>query len=97
MIYRFTAPLPVLHAHAKAEFAAHWDKPQTAVTPASSPPFTEKDIALITTGFGVTADWMVPPADAVGTMYMSADGQFSHRPAVFIDTKNSVLYFYMTD
>ena len=97
LLYRFSAPLPTLHAHARAEFAAHWDKPTVSSTPASASPLTEKDISQMTASFGANFDWMVPPANAIGTVYISSDGQTSHRPTIFVDATNGVLYFWMTD
>jgi hypothetical protein len=96
-VYRFSAPAADLHAHAVAEFTSHWDKPQLKQTPGSSSPITNHDIALYKSGFGIDADWMLPPADAVGTIYQSADGQSSHRPLIFVDETHAVLYFQMTD
>jgi hypothetical protein len=97
LIYRFSAPKADLHAHAQNEFAAHWDKPQLKKIPDSKSPITDHEITLYKTGFGIDADWMLPLADAVGTLYESADGQFSHRPTIFVDDTNGVLYFQMTD
>jgi len=97
LIYRFSAPVADLHTHAQAEFAAHWDKPQLKKTPDSPSPITVREITLYESGFGIDAGWMLPPSNAVGTLYESADGQFSHRPLVFVDEANGVLYFQMTD
>ncbi|WP_168567278.1 hypothetical protein [Crateriforma spongiae] len=96
-IYRFSAPLADLHAHAQAEFTAHWDKPQFQKTPSSGSPITDHEIKLYKTGFGIDAGWMLPPSNALGTFYESVDGQFSHRPTIFVDDQNGVLYFQMTD
>ena len=97
LIYRFSAPVTDLHSHAKAEFAAHWDKPQFKTTPNVPSPITDHDIALYESGFSVQADWMLPHRGEIGTLYESADGQFSHRPTIFVDDTNGVLYFQMTD
>ena len=97
LIYRFSAPVSDLHAHAQAEFAAHWDKPQLKKTTSSRSPITDHEIKLYKTGFGIDADWMLPPPNALGTLYESADEQFSHRPTIFTDDENGVLYFQMTD
>lgn len=97
LIYRFSAPVTDLHAHAQAEFGAHWDKPQLKKAPGSTSPITDHEIKLHKTGFGIDTDWMLPPSNAVGTLYESADGQFSHRPTIFVDDANGVLYFQMTD
>ncbi|NOX52960.1 MAG: hypothetical protein GXP27_00680 [Planctomycetes bacterium] len=97
LIYRFSGSLPDLHAHAHAEFAAHWEKPRLKKTRNSPSPITEHTIALYKSGFGVDADWMLPPPEAFGTLYESADGRSSHRPRIFVDEANGVLYFHMTD
>lgn len=97
LIYRFAAPVADLHAHALTEFAAHWDKPQSKSTSGSASPITEYEIQLYESGFGIECDWLLPPANAVGTLYESADGQFSHRPTIFVDETNEVLYFRMAD
>ncbi|MCS7468293.1 hypothetical protein NZK35_16700 [Stieleria sp. ICT_E10.1] len=97
LIYRFSAPDADLHAHAQAEFAAHWDKPKLKTIPGSTSPITDHEVKLYKSGFGIDADWMLPPSNAVGTLYESADGQFSHRPTIFVDDANGVLYFQMTD
>jgi hypothetical protein len=97
LIYRFSAPAADLHAHAHAEFTAHWDKPQLQKTPSSASPITDHEINLYKTGFGIDADWILPPSNALGTLYESSDGQFSHRPTIFVDDENGVLYFRMTD
>lgn len=97
LIYRFSAPVSVLHNHAQNEFAAHWDSPRPKKTPDSPPPIGEPEVAMYESGFGIEADWMLPPPDAVGTLYESADGRVSHRPVIFVDDVNRVLYFKMTD
>ena len=97
LIYCFSAPVADLHAHAQSEFAAHWDKPQTKTTLGSKSPITDHEIEFYKNGFGIDADWMLPPSNAVGTLYESADGQFSHRPTIFVDDATAVLYFQMTD
>jgi hypothetical protein len=97
LIYRFSAPVADLHAHAQAEFTAHWDKLLVKKTPGSTSPITDHEIKLYKSGFGISGDWMLPPPNAVGTLYESADGQFSHRPTIFVDDANGVLYFQMTD
>jgi hypothetical protein len=97
LIYRISAPVADLHAHAQAEFAAHWDKPKLKTTPKSRSPITDHEIALYKSGFGIDAKWMLPASDAIGTLYESADGRFSHRPTIFVDEANGILYFQMTD
>lgn len=97
LLYRFSGSIDELHSHAEAEFAAHWDKPQVEETPNSPSPFTQHNIEFVEAGFGVDAAWMLPPADAIGTVYASADGQSSHRPTILVDEAHGVLYFWMTD
>ena len=97
LIYRFSAPSADLHAHAQAEFAAHWHKPQTKKTPDSKSPIGDDEIELYRSAFKIDGDWMLPSSNAVGTLYESSDGQFSHRPTIFVDDVNGVLYFQMTD
>lgn len=97
LIYRFSAPVADLKLHASAEFGAHWDKPLPKITPNSASPFTFKDVAIIHSIYQIDADWILPPSDAIGTVYESADGQRSHRPTIFVDETNQVLYFWMTD
>jgi hypothetical protein len=97
LLYRFSAPVTDLHAHAQAEFAAHWDKPQLKKTSGVNSPITEQKIKFYKTGFGVNAAWMLAPPNASGTLYESSDGQVSHRPTIFVDDTNEVLYFQMTD
>ncbi|WP_417746779.1 hypothetical protein [Rosistilla oblonga] len=97
LIYRFSAPVPDLHSHAQAEFASHWDKPPFNKTPGSTSPITDHQVKLYETAFGIDAEWMLPPPNAVGILYESADGQFSHRPTIFVDDAKGVLYFQMTD
>ena len=96
-LYRFSAPVADLHTHAQTEFAAHWDKPQLKKTPGSTSPITDREIALYKSGYGIDAAWMLPPSNAVGTLYEPADGESSHRPTIFVDEANGVLYFLMTD
>ena len=97
LLYRFPVPVSDLHDHAKAEFAAHWDKPKLKVVPNTTSPFTGEEIALHKTGFGIDVTWMLPPSSDIGTVYASDDGRSSHRPIIFVDETNSVLYFQMTD
>jgi len=97
LVYRFSAPVADLHTHAKTEFAAHRDEPQLMKVPGSASPITDHEIKLYESGCGIDCEWMLPPPDAVGTLYESADGQSSHRPIVFVDDTNGVLYFQMTD
>ena len=97
LLYRFSAPAADLHKHAQTEFAAHWHKPQCKKTTHVPSPITEHEVSLYKTGFGVDAKWMLAPPDVVGTLYESSDGQFSHRPTIFVDDANEVLYFQMTD
>ncbi len=97
LIYRLSAPAADLTAHAHSESAAHRDKPQLKKTPGSTSPLTDHEIAMYKSGFGIDADWMLPPSNATGTLYQSADGQSSHRPTIFVDDANGVLYFQMTD
>jgi len=97
LVYRFSAPAADLHAHAQKEFAAHWHKPQWKKTSGVESPIAEHEIKLYKTGFGIDATWMLAPPDVVGTLYESSDGQYSHRPKIFVDDTNEVLYFQMTD
>ena len=60
-------------------------------------PFTPDDIVRTASHFGIHADWMLPPAGARGTIYTSDGGQRSHRPTIFVDETNRVLYFEMSD
>ena len=94
-LYRFSAPIEELHEHAKAEFAAHWDNPFPAVTFGETAPFT--NVGNYESGYGITADWMVPPDTAIGTIYTSSDGHSPHVPTIFVDETNRTLYFYMSD
>lgn len=96
LAYRFSAPVDDLHVHAQKEFAAHWDSVTFKRTQNSRSPITEHDIDGIRS-YGVEADWMLPPSDAVGTVYESTDGMHSHRPTIFVDERNRTLYFIMTD
>lgn len=96
-LYRFAAPIDDLNAHAISEFDAHWDRPGYKVTPDTASPFDEHDVKRNSDFYGVNADWMLPPADATGTLYVPADGRLSHRPMIFVDETNGVLYFQMTD
>ncbi len=97
LIYRFSAPAADLHAHAQAEFAAHWHKPPLRKTTGSASPIGDDELQLYKTTFGIDGDWMLPPPNSMGTLYESADGQHSHRPTIFVDDVNGVLYFQMTD
>ena len=97
LLYRFTAPVSDLHNHAKAEFAAHWDKPKLKVVPNSTSPFAAAEIALHKTSFGIDVNWMLPLSSDIGTVYVWEDGRSSHRPIIFVDETNSVLYFKMSD
>ncbi|PAY19904.1 hypothetical protein CKO51_08700 [Rhodopirellula sp. SM50] len=97
LLYRFTAPIDDLNAHAIAEFDAHWDRPGYKATPDVPSPFDEHDVKRNSEFYGGNADWMLPQAGAIGTLYEPADGQLSHRPTIFVDETNGVLYFQMTD
>ncbi|MGB7345759.1 MAG: hypothetical protein WBD20_16200 [Pirellulaceae bacterium] len=96
-IYRFTAPVADLHQHAIAEFDAHWHRPGYLAKPNAASPFEPRDVKLIADFCGASAEWLLPPANASGTIYEPADGESSHRPIIFVDEINSVLYFRMTD
>lgn len=95
LLYRFNAPLSDLQDHVKAEFAAHWDKPTPKVANNALAPIT--DPSQYKSGFGISSEWMVPPTSSNGTLYISDDGQVSHRPMIYIDETSHTLYFYMTD
>jgi hypothetical protein len=95
--YRFSAPPADLHAHAEAEFAAHWDARKLTQTLNSPSPISVNNISLLKSAYGVDAEWIMPPDGTIGTLYESADGKFSHGPRIFVDDSNSVLYFLMTD
>jgi len=97
LLYRFAAPVEDLHRHAEAEFAAHWDKPKPEKTSSTASPITDGEVKSYKSAFGVHVNWMLPLADATGTVYHSSDGQVSHRPTIFVDESNGVLYFRMTD
>jgi hypothetical protein len=97
LLYRFDAPKSDLHLHARTEFDSHWDRPPVTVTPNQPSPFTSRNVAFIRESFGVDASWMLPPDDAIGTVYKSADGQYSHRPSIFVDETHDTLYFVMMD
>lgn len=97
LLYRFSAPAADLHTHAQAEFDAHRHKPQCKKATGVASPITKHDISRYKKGFGVDADWMLTSPNCVGTLYESSDGQFSHRPTIFVDETNEVLYFRMTD
>jgi len=96
-LYRFSAPIADLHLHAQAEFNAHWDHPGFTATPDSARPFDSHDINRNSDFYGGDAGWMLPPENSVGTIYSPQDGQRSHRPTIFVDDANGVLYFQMTD
>ena len=96
-VYRFTAPVPDLHKHAQAEFAALSGKPAFKTTSDVTSPITDHQVASYKKGYGVDVDWMLPQPNVKGTLYEPADGQYSHRPTIFIDETNGVLYFQMTD
>lgn len=95
--YRFSASLDELHAHAAAEFANHWDKPAPTRSDNGASPFSVEDMQRYRKFYHADVDWMVAPEEAIGTLYASADGQSSHRPTIFVDEVNAVLYFLMTD
>ncbi len=97
LLYRFAAPVDELNAHAISEFEAHWDRTGYKATRNAPSPFDEHDIKRNSEFYGGNADWMLPATDAMGTLYEPADGQLSHRPTIFVDETNRVLYFQMTD
>lgn len=97
LLYRFSAPAADLHAHAQAEFSAHWDKPLWKKASGVESPITEGEINRYDTEYGVNATWMLASPNVTGTRYESSDGQFSRRPTIFVDESNEVLYFRMTD
>mgnify|MGYP003122072348 CR=1 FL=1 len=96
-LYRFAAPIDDLNAHAVSEFDAHWDRPGYKATPNAVSPFDEHDVKRNSEFYRGNADWMLPPPNAVGTLYEPADGNWPHRPMIFVDETNGVLYFQMTD
>jgi hypothetical protein len=97
LLYRFSAPMADLHAHAQAEWAAHWDKPSFKQTPHAASPFTPDYMSSYESSYWIDADWMIPTAGAKGTIYGPAGNQRSHRPTIFVDETNEVLYFEMSD
>ena len=97
LLYRFSAPVADLHAHAQAEWAAIPGSPPLKQTPHAMSPFTPDYLAYYKPTFGVDIDWMVPPSVAQGTIYAPAGEQRSHRPTIFVDETNGVLYFEMSD
>ena len=97
LVYRFAAPIDDLNTHAVSEFDAHWDRPGYEATPSVQSPFDDRDVKRNSEFYGGDAGWMVPPLDAIGTLYQPADGQLSHRPLIFVDETNGFLYFQMTD
>lgn len=97
LLYRFTAPIDDLHLHAETEFNAHWDHPGFTATPNSPSPFDLRDVKRNSVFYGGDTNWMLPPDNAVGTIYAPQDGRSSHRPLIFVDEANGVLYFQMTD
>lgn len=97
LLYRFSAPVADLHAHAITEWAALQASPPFKQSSNATSPFTPDYMASYESNFGVDADWMIPPAGAVGTIYGPAGQQTSHRPTIFVDETNGVLYFEMSD
>lgn len=95
--YRFSGSVDELHAHALAEFDGHWDKLTPARLEVDESPFTAQDIGFWGDCYSTQLDWMLPPAGASGVLYEPADGESSHRPTVYVDETNGVLYFVMTD
>lgn len=100
LVYRFSAPLNELQDHANAEMHAkqanHRDHFEVEVVPDESSPFSEQTVEF-DCDMRLDTSWMLPEPDAVGTVYRPKDGLVSHRPVIFIDEPNEILYFRMTD
>ena len=97
LIYRFSAPADELHRHAELEFASHWAGLKVIQTPASSSPITSERIRFIRDAYSADATWLLPPANASGTIYRSAHGGGGSHPLIYVDEINATLYFDMSD
>ncbi|MCA9218268.1 MAG: hypothetical protein KDB27_34605 [Planctomycetales bacterium] len=97
MAYAVDGSQKDLHAFAKAEFAAHWDKPAWILTRNVESPFDADYIAFWEQSYGVELDWLRDAIGASGSVYVDAAEQGSHVPHIFIDETNGILYFVMTD
>ncbi len=90
--YRFSAPLMDLQTHAMKEFAAHSEPLTPTVVPGQ--PF-DRDIAFLRKCYGVNLSWIDPAQIGPCTVFMDTHGV--HRPVIYVDEANSVLYFIVTD
>lgn len=97
MLYRFSGDIEELKSFAVSEFANHWHHPKVSITVNTESPFDSQQFKSLGEAYYVNLDWMTPQKDAIGTVYISNDGQISHRPIIFVDEKNAIFYFVMTD
>lgn len=95
-LYRFSAPVEELHEHALNEFASHLEEIEPIVEQGVPSPINADLIVSYSKGFGVEPTWMLPASDSAGALYYDPEGS-SHRPTIYIDEGNEVLYFFMTD
>lgn len=86
-----------LASFAQTEFAAHWANIDYNLESNSSSPFDADYVALLERAYSVNLDWLKKSVNATGSVYRSSKEHSSHTPTIFVDSKNGVLYFVMTD
>ncbi|MBB02619.1 MAG: hypothetical protein CMJ47_08240 [Planctomyces sp.] len=100
LVYRFSAPLNELHDHAVKEMHAkqtdHRDHFEIEVARNEPSPFSEQMVEF-DRDMRLDTSWILPEPDATGTIYRPKDGLLSHRPVIFVDETNEIVYLRMTD
>lgn len=86
-----------LDSFAQAEFIAHWAKADFTLKPNSSSPFDAEYVAMLERAYSVNLDWLRKSVNATGSVYQFSNEDVSHKPRIFVDNANGILYFVMTD
>jgi hypothetical protein len=60
-------------------------------------PFDADQIAFLESSYDVKLDWLLVVQHSRGSVFHDAGDRTSHMPVIFIDNRDSILYFVQTD
>jgi hypothetical protein len=86
-----------LQAFALREFASNADSPDVKRQHEVQSPFDADQIAFLESAYAVKLDWLLAAQHSRGSVFHDAGKRTSHMPTIFIDNRDSILYFVQTD
>ncbi len=86
-----------LKAFALREFASHSDASDVTIEHDVQSPFDAEQTAFLEGSYAVNLDWLLAGPHSRGILLRDARGRTSHMPVIFLDDRDSTLYFVRTD